>query len=191
MIDRQMPSSKKRISKMGGLAEKLIYLNASRSFELLTKSIQAFEEFLSGEDSAKLKPVYYQARGYLEKGDAFYAKALKNSRKFAGSVETYASEKLAQWRRDLLEKDKVLARSSVFQELQIELTKDEILTKWMSREEIGYFLIKNFEEQKSKKRSLPNIKLRMVLTKLNELLLQAQQLEKAAKDTIKKYYQNG
>ena len=173
---------------MGGLAEKLIYLNTSRSFELLTKSIQAFEEFLAGEDSAKLKPVYYQARGYLEKGEAFYAKVLKNSRKFAGPVEPYASEKLAQWRRDLLEKDKMLARSSVFRELQIELTKDEFLTKWMSEEEIELFLTRYFEEQKNKQRRLLNIKLRLVLAKLKQLVVESRQLEKKAQRFYEEQY---
>ena len=175
---------------MGGLAEKLIYLNASQSFELLTKSMQVFEEFLKERDSTEREAVYYRARGYFGRGKAFYEETLKEARKFAGPIEDYAPERLAQRRKNLLEKDRMLAKGLVLEDLLTELVKDEILTKWLGREEIRSFLIKNFEEQKSKKRSLPNIKLRMVLTKLNGFLLQAQQLKKAAKDTIKKYYQN-
>jgi len=163
---------------MGGLAERLIYLNAFRSFELLSKSIQAFEEFLKERDSTKLEAVYYRARGYFGRGKAFYEETLKNARKFAGPVEEYAPETLVEWRKDLLEKDRILARGSALKDLQAELMEDEVLAKWMSKDEIESFLKQHFEEQKSKERRLPNIKLRMVLAKLKELLLEAQQLER-------------
>lgn len=149
-----------------------IYRNVNESFVLLKKSIESFEKSLQERNSLELRRVYYFAKGCHKAAQEYYQKALNNARR------------LIKQKRDWLEKDKILVRAVVFEDLQAELIEDEVIKNWISEEEIKFFLNQHFQEQTRGKRKLSNIKLRMIFKKLEKALQVAQGLEKNAK----KYY---
>jgi len=65
-----------------------------------------------------------------------------------------------------------------YESLESEFFKDEILRKWMTVEEMKKFLKENIHSQRVGKRKLVNIKVRMIIDKLKELLRQARDLQK-------------
>jgi hypothetical protein len=60
------------------------------------------------------------------------------------------------------------------------LVNDEIMKAWLREEEIELFLQRHFQTQQEGKRKLENIKVRIVLDKLQELITQAKDLQKKA-----------
>ena len=159
--------------------EKHIYQKASKSFDCLNKAIQAFIELLR-EDNSSSSSNYYRARSYLRDGEALYKETLKDAKKLLGPIPEYAPQEFEKWRSELLEKNKVLAKSLAIKDLRSELGNDEFLIEWMSIEEIDAFLEENFQAQQTGKRKLSNIKVRMILDKLEKLISEANELKKKA-----------
>lgn len=159
--------------------EKHIYQKASKSFDCLNKAIQAFIELLR-EDNSSSSSNYYRARSYLRDGEALYKETLKDAKKLMGPIPEYASQEFEKWRSELLEKNNVLAKSLALKDLRSELGNDEFLIEWMSIEEIDAFLEESFQAQQTGKRKLSNIKVRMILDKLEKLISEANELKKKA-----------
>jgi hypothetical protein len=105
---------------------------------------------------------------------------LKNAKKLLGSLPEYASEEFIKWRTEMLEEHHILTFSQEFEDLKSELVNDEIIKAWLREEEIEIFLKRHFQTQQEGKRKLENIKVRIVLDKLQELITQAKDLQKKA-----------
>jgi len=159
-----------------------IHLKASKALECLTKSTKTFEELLK-KDIAFNYPDYSLARNLLRDGEAFYDEMMKSAKKLLGPLPEDASDEYDKWRVDCLQEKNVLAKSKDFESLETEFLEDKLLRKWMTVEEIKMFLRDNFYSQKSGKRKLANIKVRMIIDKLKELLHQARDLQR---ETFKK-----
>jgi len=159
--------------------EKQIFPKVYRSFENLQLSIQLFETFLD-DSKAGVPGDYYRARKLLKEGSAAFQEALKNAKKLLGPMPEYATAEYKQWREEFLEKYHILAKCSEFKECQAELITDDFLSQWMPPEEIEALLHLHFQSQQEGKRKLENIKVRIILDKLHQMLTHASELQKQA-----------
>ncbi len=168
------------------ITERDIFLNATRSFELLEKAIRTFDNYLQLKLPPKSKE-YYQARNFLKEGQGFFDETLKKAKLLLGPIGPYSAQEVEKQRAQVLMENKIIVRGLSLNELREELTKDEFLKTMMSAEEIAAYLKDNLISQTSGKRKLANIKVRMILDKLKTLISNGLELQAAAQ----KYFQSG
>jgi hypothetical protein len=164
---------------MEKFAEAQIFPNVSKSFEEIRAALRIFENLLA-EGVAFNSADYYRARNFMKSGESLFQEALMNARKVLGPLPEYASEDFIKWRSEILEKRQILAKNKEFDVLKAELIDDENINKFLTADEISVFLQKHFQSQQEGKRKLINIKVRIVLSKLQEYILQAKDLQKKA-----------
>jgi len=159
--------------------EREIFIRASRSFAVLSESIQLFKGYLETAAQSQA-PEYYRARNFLKEGKALYDQSLLDAKKLLGPIPIYAAKDFESWRSQALAENKIVVKGQTAEELRVELTGDEFLKTIMRPEEIMAYLDAHFETQKSGKRKLANIKIRMALDKLAELVAEGQGLQQKA-----------
>jgi len=157
--------------------EKLVYPKAMKSFKSLREAAELFEEVLE-QGSPQSQPVFYRARKSLREGVNFFKQSIKNAQRLLGPLPEYVTEDYRKWRESLLHEYNMIAKTQEKQELTEELLQDEFLNKIMSENEIKRFLDLNYESQKQGKRKLPNIKIRIVFDKLDEMTAEAKKKQK-------------
>jgi hypothetical protein len=167
--------------------EKAIFSKIALSLNAINKAIQTFNNFLQASVSFSSQD-YYLARNLLRDGDAFYQEALKDAKKLLGPLPDYVPPDFVKSRQDLLEKANVLAKGQTLEDLRAELEKDEFLMSMMSSKEVETYLKQHYFKQQTGKRKLSNIKVRILLSKLEALLSKAQDLKEKAQ---KKHQQQG
>jgi len=159
--------------------EREIYIRASRSFAILSDAIKTFKGFLEAHVAASA-PEYYRARNLLKEGKAFYDQTLQDAKKLLGPIPIYAGKDFEGWRAQALVENKIVVRGETPEELRFELVNDDFLKTIMKTEDIEAYLKAHFETQKSGKRKLANIKIRMTLDRLAGLVAEGQELQKTA-----------
>ena len=159
--------------------ERNIYIKISRSYELLSKSIQAYQEYLRDEVEAG-NPLYYRARNFLKEGKGFLEETLKEAKTLLGPIPVYAAKEFEKWKADVLEENRIVIHGESPDELKVALINDKSIRTLMSEAEIEAYVSDHFETQRSGKRKLANIKVRMMLDKLLSLAGQGQELQNAA-----------
>ncbi|HSA95515.1 MAG TPA: hypothetical protein VLJ16_05660 [Acidobacteriota bacterium] len=159
--------------------EREIFIRASRSSAVLTESLQLFRNYLE-PTTAPQAAEYYRARNFLKEGKAFFDQTLADAKKLLGPVPIYAAKDFETWRTQALLENKIVVRGQTAEELRDELVRDEFLRSIMRPEEIEAYLAANYETQRSGKRKLANIKIRMALDKLAALVAEGQELQKTA-----------
>ncbi len=159
--------------------EKQIFPKVFKSYNSLQLSIQLFEDFLDDTKSS-VSGDYYRARKLLKEGDGAFQEALKNAKKLLGPMPEYATDEYRIWREEFLHKYNVLTKCTELQECQAELTADEVLIQLMPHEEIDALLQLHFQTQQEGKRRLENIKVRIILDKLHQMITHANELQKQA-----------
>jgi hypothetical protein len=159
--------------------ERDIYIRGTRCFELLTKAIQTFRDYLS-ERMLASAPEYYRARNLLKEGKAFLDQTLADAKKLLGPIPVYAPKDFGELRSRLLVENKIVVQGHTVEELTTELQNDDFIKTIMSPAEITDYLQVHFAEQSSGKRKLQNIKIRMALDKLGALHAEGQELQKKA-----------
>jgi hypothetical protein len=155
--------------------EREIFIRASRSFSILNDAIQAFQGFLDAHVAASA-PEYYRARNLLKEGKAFYDLTLQDAKKLLGPIPIYAAKDFEKWRSEALIQNKVVVQGETVEALRLELANDDFIKTIMRPEEIDAYLQANFETQRSGKRKLQNIKIRMALDRLAGLVAEGQKL---------------
>ena len=160
-------------------AEVQIFPRLTRCFVDLDAAMAVLRSFL--DDGAKFDmAAYYKARNSIKDAELEFKETLKNAKKYLGPLPEYASEEVKQRRTELLDKQKILAKSQEFEVLKSELLQDDMLREWMSEQEIDESLGRHFQSQQKGKRKLANIKIRMVLDRIHDLLAQAKEMQKEA-----------
>ncbi len=159
--------------------ENLSYHKASKGWECVNKSVEMFSNLLKEEGGFNTAD-YYKARNLLRDADGFLKEALENAKKLLGPIPAYASDDYQKWRDELLEEFHILAMSQEYEDLRSELFEDEFLRDRMDEKSIEILLKKHFQTQKSGKRKLSNIKVRIILDRLEELINQAKDMNKQA-----------
>ncbi len=159
--------------------ERDIYIRGARCFELLTKSMQLFRDYLTERTPAN-DPEYYRARNFLKEGKAFFDQTLADAKKLLGPIPLYAPKDFEQLRSRLLVENKIVVQSRTLDESTAELQSDEFIKTIMNGEEVSAYLQANFATQSSGTRKIQNIKIRMALDKLAALLAEGQEFQKKA-----------
>ncbi|HPW18446.1 MAG TPA: hypothetical protein PLP83_08725 [Candidatus Aminicenantes bacterium] len=159
--------------------ERDIYIRASRSFTVLNDAIRLFRAYLEPATAAQAAE-YYRARNFLKEGKAFYDQTLVDAKKLLGPIPIYAAKDFEAWRTQTLIENKIVVLGETAGALRTELLADEFLRTIMSPEEIEAYLAARFEAQRSGKRKLANIKIRMTLDKLAALVVEGQDLQQKA-----------
>lgn len=164
---------------MDKFVEAQIFPNVSKSFEDLKAAMRIFENILEERVAFDLTE-YYRARNFMKSAESLYQEALVNARRVLGPIPEYASEDFIEWRAEILEKRQILAKGQEIDALKSELLEDERVNRWLTEDEIVFYIKKYFESQQEGRRKLVNIKARIVLVKLQESILQAKDLQKKA-----------
>ena len=159
--------------------EREIFIRASRSHAVLSDAIKLFQGYLE-QTTAPQDPEYYRARNFLKEGKAFFDQSLQDAKKLLGPIPIYAAKDFETWRTQALVENKIVVKGETAEALRAELLGDDFLKTIMRPEEIDAYLAAHFETQKSGKRKLANIKIRMALDKLAELVAAGQELQKTA-----------
>ena len=159
--------------------EREIYIRSSRAYAVLTEAIQVFRNYLLNTTAAT-DPEYYRARNFLKEGKAFYDQTIQDAKKLLGPIPIYAAKDFEGWRSQVLLENKIVVKGETLEELRAELTADEFVKTMMSAEEVEAYLKACYDTQKSSKRKLANIKIRMILDKLALLVAEGQELHKMA-----------
>ena len=159
--------------------ENHIYQKASKCWECVNKSIEMFEALLGDKGDLDTSG-YDRARNLLQDAEGSLGDVLKNAKKLLGPSPVYATEDYQKWRDELLEEFQILAMSQEYEALRSELFRDEFLRKWMDEQSIERLLKKNFQTQQSGKRKLSNIKVRIILDRLEDLINQAKEMNERA-----------
>lgn len=156
-----------------------IYSKASKAFENLTQAVEIFEGLIQ-PDSQFPPHDYYRARNLMREGEKAFQEAMGNAKKMLGPLPGYVQEDYAVWRTQALNKGHVLAHAQDVDDLIQELSSDELISQWIGKDEIKIYLEENFQSQQSGKRKLENIKVRMILDKLDALIVRGKELQKIA-----------
>jgi len=164
--------------------DNLLYFKANLAFESFKLAITTFESFLSDTTGPAATPIYYKARNYLRDGDRFLEEALAEAKKLLGPLPPYATSEFEKWRTDFLSQHKVLVESQEFVALKEELAMNGQLMRWIESPDLERLLAKDYESQRSGKRKIANIKVRILLDRLQELSRQASDLKKKAMEKL-------
>jgi len=159
--------------------EAQIFPKVQKSLDSLNESIRIFERFLL-EDEPPAPADYYRARNLAKEGEIAFNEAVNNAKKLLGPMPEYAAEDFRQWRKEFLEKHSILAHCRELEACRLELRQDRFLNLIMSEEEIDALLNLHYHSQQEGHRKLENIKVRVVLDKLSEMLIHVRELQKQA-----------
>lgn len=164
---------------MGKKIENQLYFKIGNAFDYLKLAVQTFETYLStaGQEGT---PDYYKARNFLRDGEKFCEEAFQEAKRLLGPLPLYSSADFEKWRTDFLSEHRIRVDTQEFNDLKGELARNEQLGQWMALGDIERLLAKNYEAQKSGKRKLAHIKVRVLLDRLSELRGQAGDLKKKA-----------
>lgn len=159
--------------------ENLIYQKAAKCWDCVDKALFLFNDLMKEGGSFSLAD-YCEARNLLRDAEGLYDETVNNAKKLLGPPPSNSSADYLKWRDQLLEEFQILAMSKEYESLRSELVEDEFLRARMNEELIEALLKKHFQTQQSGKRRLSNIKVRMILYRLKELLGEAKELNKKA-----------
>ncbi len=159
--------------------EREIYIRASRTYAVLSESIQTFRVYLEAQAAANA-PEYYRARNLLKEGKLLYDQTLQDAKKLLGPVPIYAAKDFEGWRTQALIENKIIVQGQTIDELTKELCAADFIRQIMRPEDVAAYVSEHFETQRTGKRKLANIKIRMALDRLAGLVAEGQELQKTA-----------
>lgn len=165
--------------------ENQLYFKANLAFDSFKLAIRTFESFLVAAGPASI-PDYYKARNYVRDAEKFYEETFAEAKKLLGPLPPYASPEFEKWRSDFLSQHKILVECQEFAALKEELAHNGALVRWIESSELDRLLLKDYEAQKIGKRKMANIKVRILLDRLQELMAQANDLKKRAMEKLQK-----
>ena len=150
---------------------------AEKCYEVLKEVYQTFNEILNSSEPFPQNK-YYRARSLLKEGEKYFQELLQMAKKLMGPAPPYVAPDYEKWRRDFLLKEKVLITSTEEEEILKELLEDELLKKWLAPEKLKELFSRSYPQQQLGKRKLANLKMRLIIDYLQELLQQCQELKK-------------
>ena len=159
--------------------EREITIKATRAHAILTEAIQIFRTYLEGH-IASSAPEYYRARNLFKEGKAFFDQTVQDAKKLLGPIPIYAAPDFEKWRTQALIENRITVRGQTVEDLREELLADDFLKVIMTPGEIEAYVRDRFETQRTGKRKLANIKVRMALDRLAGLVAEGQELQKTA-----------
>jgi hypothetical protein len=168
---------------MDEIRENRLFLSFEKCVKVLNLAIEVFQDFLSDRTSSDPSD-YYRAQKYLEESSLLFKGALQEVSTLIGSLPADASPGFRKWKENFLKGTGIISESRELEALKSELHMDRFLNGILTPEEIDALLMKHYESQQKGKRKLPNIKARMILDKIINLLDDAEMLDKKAKEKL-------
>jgi hypothetical protein len=165
---------------MPDVMERDLFIKSARSRETLLKSLETFRAYLK-ESVERESPLYYQARNFLKDGKTFYEEAVKEARKLLGPIPNYVPDVVKASKARLLAENKFVIESRELQDIESEIAADDFFSGWVSRHEIRENLSRYLNSQNQERRKTANVKIRMMLDILDDMLQQARKLEGEAR----------
>lgn len=162
--------------------ENLLYLKAGSCFDLISLAQASFIEFLKQPGTEAL-PKYYRARNYLRDAESAYNEAFKEAKRLVGPLPVaYNSAEFEKWRGEFVTQYRIITAGQDHDALKSEILEDSLVSQYIGPGDAERLLAKNFEAQRTGKRKLENLKVRILFDKLGELLNAAQALAKEARE---------
>jgi len=161
--------------------ENLLYVKAGSCFDLISLAQAAFVEFLK-EPGTESQPKYYRARNYLRDAENAYNEAFKEAKRLVGPLPPYSSPEFERWRTEFVTQHSILAGGQDLNALKEELLKDGLVSQYIGPGDVDRLLSKNFETQRTGKRKLENLKVRIFFDKLGESMKATHGLAREARE---------
>lgn len=166
---------------MSPAIDNLLYVKAESCFDLLSLAQAAFVDFLK-DPGAEATPKYYRARNYIRDAEAAYNEAFKEAKRLVGPLPPYSSPEFEKWRSEFVTQYSITAASQDLEGLKDELTKDPLISQYLGPGDVDRLLAKNYEAQRSGKRKLANLKVRILFDRLGELMAAVHALARQARE---------
>jgi hypothetical protein len=159
------------------------YVNIEQCIRSLYLAIKYFQKFL-GDKTSSDSTTYDQACKFFEESKSFHQEALKEISELMGELPSDVSPGFKKWKESFLKETGILSEGKEYEELKSELQKDDFLLGLLTPEDIDVFFAKHYESQKTGKRKLSNIKARIVLDKITNLMNEAESLGLRSKEKL-------
>jgi hypothetical protein len=154
------------------------------AYEALSQAVSLFKIYLK-ETTAPSASEYYRAKSLLREGKLFFEEVLKEARKLLGPLPPYATPDYVKWREETSRELKLALKDNVdYDEIKKVLQQDPTLPRLFSAEELDQYLQKYYEAQKKGNRKLENLKCRLAIAKLDDLIHEAEELYKQAQKKL-------
>ncbi len=164
------------------MAEDIYRSKVLRCLDLLTTSLESLEEMTT---RPKIEPnEYYRIRNQVREAKAALDEVMKETHRLFGPAPAYASADFETLRRQSLENAQLLLRVEAKEEITGELLQDELVKRFFSPQEVSQFVEAQFESQRKGKRKLSNLKARLLIEKMKQLLEKATGLVKEIKGKV-------
>jgi len=146
------------------------------TFEALSQAVSLFKTYLDEKTPASGSE-YYRAKSLLKEGKIFFEEVLKDAKKLLGPLPPYSTPEYARWREETSRDMKLALSDKVdYDEIKNLILSDSCLPKLFSPEELEVYLQKYYEDQKKGQRKLENLKCRIAIAKLDDLVHEAEEL---------------
>ena len=159
------------------------FLSMEKCAGALTHTIRILQEFL-GDKTSSDPAAYYEAQKYLEESKNFYKEAFKEISELIGPLPADASPGFIKWKENFLKGTGIMTENREFGALKGELQNDGFLLRFLTSEEIEDLLVKHYESQQTGKRRLSNIKARIILDKILNLMDEVEMLDMKARERV-------
>lgn len=152
------------------------------AYEALIQSVSLFRLYLDDQTAASSSE-YYRAKSLLKEGKLFFEEVMKEAKKLLGPLPPYSTPEYAKWREETARDLKLVLGDRVdYEEIKKLLLSDACLSRLFSAEELESYLQKYFEHQSKGKRKMENLKCRIAIARLNDLIQEGEELlQKAQK----------
>lgn len=158
------------------------------AYDALSQSVCLFKIYLDEKTQATASE-YYRAKSLLKEGKLFFDEVLKEAKKLLGPLPPYATPEYARWREETTRDIKLALKNKAdYDEIKNMMLADSCLPKLFSPEELEVYLQRFYEDQKKGKRKLENLKCRIIIAKLDDLIYEGEELLKQAQ---KKFQSSG
>jgi hypothetical protein len=146
------------------------------AYEALSQAVNLFQIYLNDRTPASSSE-YYRAKGLLREGKLFFDEALKEAKKLLGPLPPYSTPEYEHWREETARDVKLILGDKVdYEEIKKMMLMDSCLPRLFSPEELEAYLAKYYEDQQKGKRKLENLKCRLAIARLDDLIRQAEEL---------------
>jgi hypothetical protein len=133
------------------------------AYEALSQAVNLFQIYLSDKTPAS-GTEYYRAKSLLREGKLFFEEALKEAKKLVGPLPPYSTAEYERWREETARDVKLILGDKVdYEEIKKMMLLDSCLPKY-------------YEDQQKGKRKLENLKCRLAIARLDDLIHQGEDL---------------
>ncbi|MGB9892789.1 MAG: hypothetical protein ACPLRA_00130 [Candidatus Saccharicenans sp.] len=154
------------------------------AYEALSQSVNLFKIYLDEKTPASGSE-YYRAKSLLREGKLFFEEVLKEARKLLGPLPPYSTPEYAKWREETSKDIKLALGDKVdYETIKNLILSDSILPRLFSSVELENYLNKYYEDQKKGLRKLENLKCRIAIARLDDLIHEAEELFKQAQKKL-------